>query len=134
MTPSWQFLYAAAHTLVSLLDDVGDISAAIVVTFAVIKTTIHLARQGSRRRSGKPAGSTATNTQHPPGARRRRRRSPHASAPVSARPAAPRHGVRRQDVRLPLESDAGSPRCSSWDGEPLAPITRTQAIEYLRTE
>lgn len=79
MRQFWQLVGAEVHTLVGLLDDVGDISSALVITLATLRVAVAFVKQRTRR-------STATCTQrHPRRHRRRQQRHrqlcghPHAA-------------------------------------------------------
>jgi hypothetical protein len=67
MLPVWNHLSSELHMLVGLLDDIGDISSALVITLATLKVTIAFLRKRTRR-------ATVTCTFNRPRRRRRRHR------------------------------------------------------------
>jgi hypothetical protein len=69
MLPVWNRLSSELHMLVGLLDDIGDISSALVITLATLKVTIAFLRKRTRR------ASVTCTLSHPRRRRRRLRRS-----------------------------------------------------------
>jgi hypothetical protein len=70
MPSFWHLISTELHIIFGLLDDVGDISSALVITIATLKVAVAFARQRARR----ARAPCALN--HPQQRRRRRRRSP----------------------------------------------------------
>jgi hypothetical protein len=69
MPSFWHLISNQLHTIFGLLDDVGDISSALVITIATLKVALACLRQRTRRPS-------APCTLNHPRRRHRRRRSP----------------------------------------------------------
>jgi hypothetical protein len=70
MSHLWQLISIHLHTFVGLLDDVGDISSALVITLGTVKAAVACLRRRTQRRV------TACSLRAPC-RRRRRHRHPH---------------------------------------------------------
>jgi hypothetical protein len=70
MLPLWDRLSSELHLLIGLLDDIGDISSALVITLATLKVAVAFLRKRTRR------ASAACTLSHPRRRRRRHRRAP----------------------------------------------------------
>ena len=82
MPSLWHLISSQLHTIFGLLDDVGDISSALVIAIATLKVAVACLRQRTRRASAPCAFS------HPQRRRHLRRRSPcvaHRSTTIPAR-------------------------------------------------
>ena len=70
MPSFWQRVSSELHTIFGLLDDMGDISSALVITIATIKVAVAFVQRRARR------ASASRPLSHP---RRQRRRSPRVA-------------------------------------------------------
>ena len=70
MPSFWQRVSIELHTIFGLLDDMGDISSALVITVATLKVAVAFFRTRTRR-------AHVTCTLSHPRRRRRRHRRPH---------------------------------------------------------
>jgi hypothetical protein len=68
MLPFWNRLSSELHMIFGLLDDVGDISSALVITLATLKVAVTFFRTRTRR------ASVTCTLSHPRRRRRRHRR------------------------------------------------------------
>jgi hypothetical protein len=83
MLPFWNRLSSELHMIFGLLDDVGDISSALVITLATLKIAVGYLRKRTRR-----VNLTCTLS-HPRRRRRRYRRSACVFQHSTARAAQP---------------------------------------------
>jgi hypothetical protein len=70
MSSFWQRVSIELHTIFGLLDDMGDISSALVITLATLKVAVSFLRKRTRR------ASVTCTLSHPRRRRRRHRRPP----------------------------------------------------------